>query len=41
LWRQATDALRMGDVDKAVALTRIRIDESGAETIRQLESTSS
>jgi DNA-binding GntR family transcriptional regulator len=36
LWRQATDALAQGDVERMVALTRQRIEESGEEAIRQL-----
>jgi DNA-binding GntR family transcriptional regulator len=37
LWQQTTDALRAGDVARTVALTRLRIEESGQESIRQLE----
>ncbi len=37
LWQQATEALRQGDVERMVALTRLRIEESGEESIRQLE----
>lgn len=37
LWREATKALAQGDVERTVALTRQRIDESGEEAIRQLE----
>jgi DNA-binding GntR family transcriptional regulator len=36
LWRQATKALESADVELTVALTRQRIEESGAEAIRQL-----
>ena len=36
LWREATDALAQGDVERMVALTRQRIEESGEEAIRQL-----
>lgn len=36
LWRQATQALENADVELMVALTRQRIEESGAEAIRQL-----
>jgi DNA-binding GntR family transcriptional regulator len=36
LWRQATQALESGDVERTVALTRQRIEESGAKAIRQL-----
>ena len=39
LWQQATAALRQGDVERMVALTRLRIEESGQESIRQLEGT--
>jgi hypothetical protein len=37
LWREATDALAHGEVERMVALTRQRIEESGDEAIRQLE----
>lgn len=37
LWQQATEALRAGDVERMVTLTRLRIEESGQESIRQLE----
>ena len=37
LWQQATDALRQGDAERMVLLARLRIEESGAESIRQLE----
>ena len=37
LWHQTTEALRTGDVARTVALTRLRIEESGEESIRQLE----
>ncbi len=37
LWQQATQALRAGDVERMVSLTRLRIEESGQESIRQLE----
>lgn len=37
LWRQATDALRAGDVERMVTLTRLRIEESADESIRTLE----
>ena len=37
LWQQTTEALRAGDVARTVALTRLRIEESGEESIRQLE----
>jgi DNA-binding GntR family transcriptional regulator len=37
LWQQTTEALRAGDVARTVALTRLRIEESGQESIRQLE----
>ena len=36
LWRQATQALENADVELMVALTRQRIEESGAEAIRKL-----
>lgn len=36
LWREATTALAHGDVERMVALTRQRIEESGEEAIRQL-----
>jgi hypothetical protein len=36
LWRQATQALENADVERMLALTRQRIEESGAEAIRQL-----
>lgn len=36
LWAQATRALEAGDVERLVDLTRQRIDESGAEAVRQL-----
>ena len=36
LWREATVALAQGDVERTVALTRQRIDESGEEAIRRL-----
>lgn len=36
LWAQATEALQAGDVERLVDLTRQRIDESGAEAVRQL-----
>lgn len=39
LWQQATEALRQGDVERMVTLTRLRIEESGEESIRQLEGT--
>ena len=38
LWREATDAFAQGDVERMVALTRQRIEESGAEAIRCLAS---
>jgi DNA-binding GntR family transcriptional regulator len=37
LWAQATEALGQGDVERMVALTRQRIEESGEEAIRQLK----
>jgi len=37
LWREATAAFAAGDVERMVALTRQRIEESGAEAIMQLE----
>lgn len=37
LWHEATDALAQGDVERAVALTRQRIEESGDEAARQLD----
>ena len=37
LWREATEAFATGDVERMVALTRQRIDESGAEAISQLD----
>ena len=37
LWVQATEALEQGDVERMVALTRQRIEESGEEAIRQLQ----
>lgn len=37
LWTQATEALEQGDVERMVALTRQRIEESGEEAIRQLQ----
>lgn len=37
LWAQATQALRVGDAARAIELTRLRIDESAAEAIRQLQ----
>ncbi len=37
LWQQTTEALRQGDVERMVTLTRLRIEESGEESIRQLE----
>jgi DNA-binding GntR family transcriptional regulator len=36
LWRQAAQALRVGDAEAMVALTRQRIEESGEEAIAQL-----
>jgi DNA-binding GntR family transcriptional regulator len=36
LWRQAAQALRVGDAEAMVALTRQRIEESGEEAITQL-----
>lgn len=36
LWAQATQALEVGDIERLVGLTRQRIDESGAEAVRQL-----
>ena len=36
LWREATTALAQGDIERMVALTRQRIEESGEEAIRQL-----
>lgn len=36
LWREATEAFALGDVERMVALTRQRIAESGAEAITQL-----
>ena len=36
LWRQATEALRAGDAERMVSLTRLRIEESGEEAITQL-----
>lgn len=38
LWQAATDALRVGDVERTVQLTRQRIEESGDEAVRQLTS---
>lgn len=38
LWQEATDALAAGDVDRMVRLTRQRIEESGDEAVRQLQS---
>jgi DNA-binding GntR family transcriptional regulator len=38
LWREATEAFALGDVERMVALTRQRIEESGAEAIRCLAS---
>jgi DNA-binding GntR family transcriptional regulator len=37
LWREATIALAQGDVERMVALTRQRIEESGEEAIQHLE----
>ena len=37
LWQQATAALRAGDVERMVTLTRLRIEESGDEAIQQLK----
>ena len=37
LWREATVALAQGDVERTVALTRQRIDETGEEAIRRLD----
>ena len=37
LWREATNALAQGDVERMVALTRQRIEESGEEAIRRLD----
>lgn len=37
LWREATEALARGDVERTVALTRQRIEESGEEAICQLD----
>jgi DNA-binding GntR family transcriptional regulator len=37
LWREATVALAQGDVERMVALTRQRIEESGEEAIQHLE----
>lgn len=37
LWQQATAALRAGDVERMVTLTRLRIEESGDEAIQQLQ----
>lgn len=37
LWREATEAFAAGDVERMVSLTRQRIEESGAEAIRQLD----
>ena len=36
LWREATAALAQGDIERMVALTHQRIEESGEEAIRQL-----
>lgn len=36
LWRQAVQALREGDVERTIALTHQRIEESGAEAARLL-----
>lgn len=36
LWREATTALAQGDIERMVALTQQRIEESGEEAIRQL-----
>ncbi len=36
LWQAATDALRAGDVERMVRLTRERIQASGDEALRQL-----
>ena len=36
LWREATTALAQGDIERMVALTHQRIEESGEEAIRQL-----
>lgn len=37
LWRDATKALKAGDTQRMLELTRQRIEESGEEAIRQLE----
>lgn len=37
LWRQALSALEKGDAERAMVLTRQRIQESGEEAARQLE----
>ncbi len=37
LWQEATEALARRDVERAVALMRQRIEESGEEAIRMLE----
>jgi DNA-binding GntR family transcriptional regulator len=38
LWERATEALASGDVEQMVRLTRQRIEESGDEAVRQLQS---
>jgi DNA-binding GntR family transcriptional regulator len=38
LWEEATEALASGDVERMVRLTRQRIEESGDEAVRQLQS---
>ncbi len=40
LWQETVEALAFGDIEKAVILTRQRIDESGQEAIRQLSASS-
>jgi DNA-binding GntR family transcriptional regulator len=39
LWQQAVEALRRGDVERTIALTHQRIEESGDEAVRQLDAT--
>ena len=39
LWQQAIEALRAGDVEHSIALTHQRIEESGDEALRQIDST--
>jgi DNA-binding GntR family transcriptional regulator len=40
LWQQAIEALRAGDVERTIALTHQRIEESGDEALRRIDGAS-